>query len=115
MSNDRSFEPFIYLSTSVSQAGVDMIESIGAITGLRRIENTTIHQEIELRDLRAALAKAQAAVESYEACVLAGIERCTREEFESARLPTRGGPTEKFPDAPYCKPDQSCCYFICGN
>lgn len=29
--------------------------------------------------------------------------------------PTRGGPTEQFPDAPYCKPDQSCCDFICGN
>jgi hypothetical protein len=30
-------------------------------------------------------------------------------------LPTRGGPTEQFPDAPYCKPDQSCCDFCCGN
>jgi len=29
--------------------------------------------------------------------------------------PTRGGPTEQFPDAPYCKPDQSCCDFCCGN
>ncbi len=29
--------------------------------------------------------------------------------------PTRGGPTERHPDAPYCKPDQSCCDFICGN
>jgi hypothetical protein len=29
--------------------------------------------------------------------------------------PTRGGPSEQFPDAPYCKPDQSCCDFICGN
>jgi len=115
MSNDRSFDPFICMSTSVTQAGTDMIEAIGALTGLRRIENTTIHQEIELRELRAALAKAQAAVESYEACVLAGIETCTRDEFENARMPTRGGPTERFPDAPYCKPDQSCCDFCCGN
>ena len=29
--------------------------------------------------------------------------------------PTRGGPTEAHPDAPYCKPDQSCCDFCCGN
>lgn len=29
--------------------------------------------------------------------------------------PTRGGPTEQHPDAPYCKPDQSCCDFVCGN
>lgn len=30
-------------------------------------------------------------------------------------LPTRGGPTEKHPNAPYCKPDQSCCDWCCGN
>jgi hypothetical protein len=29
--------------------------------------------------------------------------------------PTKGGPTEQHPDAPYCKPDQSCCDFCCGN
>lgn len=29
--------------------------------------------------------------------------------------PTRGGPTEEHPDAPYCKPDQTCCDFCCGN
>jgi hypothetical protein len=29
--------------------------------------------------------------------------------------PTKGGPTEDHPDAPYCKPDQSCCDFCCGN
>lgn len=29
--------------------------------------------------------------------------------------PTKGGPTEQYPDAPYCKPDQSCCDFCCGN
>jgi hypothetical protein len=27
----------------------------------------------------------------------------------------KGGPTEKCPDRPYCKPDQSCCDFCCGN
>ncbi|WP_156795572.1 hypothetical protein [Bradyrhizobium icense] len=27
----------------------------------------------------------------------------------------RGGPTESDPDRPYCKPDQSCCDFCCGN
>lgn len=27
----------------------------------------------------------------------------------------RGGPTEQQPDRPYCKPDQSCCDFTCGN
>ena len=27
----------------------------------------------------------------------------------------RGGPTVTEPDRPYCKPDQSCCDFCCGN
>jgi hypothetical protein len=27
----------------------------------------------------------------------------------------KGGPTEKCPDRPHCKPDQSCCDFCCGN
>jgi hypothetical protein len=27
----------------------------------------------------------------------------------------RGGPTESNPNRPYCKPDQSCCDFCCGN
>lgn len=27
----------------------------------------------------------------------------------------KGGPTESNPDRPYCKPDQSCCDFVCGN
>jgi hypothetical protein len=38
-------------------------------------------------------------------------------EFQRAKSPrpTKGGPTEAHPDAPYCKPDQSCCDFCCGN
>ena len=28
---------------------------------------------------------------------------------------TRGGPTITDPDRPYCKADQSCCDFCCGN
>lgn len=27
----------------------------------------------------------------------------------------RGGPTEAKPDRPTCKPDGSCCDFVCGN
>jgi hypothetical protein len=26
-----------------------------------------------------------------------------------------GGPTEEKPNRAYCKPDQSCCDFCCGN
>ncbi|MEY9466313.1 hypothetical protein ABH973_006726 [Bradyrhizobium ottawaense] len=41
---------------------------------------------------------------------LAKLQPCSQTE-----KPTRGGPTEAHPDAPYCKPDQSCCDFCCGN
>lgn len=27
----------------------------------------------------------------------------------------KGGPTVTDPNRPYCKPDQSCCDFVCGN
>ena len=30
-------------------------------------------------------------------------------------VPLKGGPTEADPNRPYCKPDQSCCDFCCGN
>jgi hypothetical protein len=33
--------------------------------------------------------------------------------FEAVQY--KGGPTELEPDRPYCKPDQSCCDFCCGN
>ena len=115
MAEERKHEPFIFLSTSVAQAGMDMIEGIGALTGLRHAENTEHLQRLFLRDLRKDIAKAMAALDDYEACLALGIEKTTREEFGKVRMPTRGGPTEEFPDAPYCKPDQSCCDFACGN
>lgn len=31
------------------------------------------------------------------------------------RTATKGGPTVGDPNRPYCKPDQSCCDFCCGN
>lgn len=34
---------------------------------------------------------------------------------ECAHRADRGGPTVNDPDRPYCKPDQSCCDFTCGN
>lgn len=30
-------------------------------------------------------------------------------------LAQKGGPTETHPERPYCKPDQTCCDFACGN
>lgn len=31
------------------------------------------------------------------------------------RTATSGGPCASDPNRPYCKPDQSCCDFCCGN
>lgn len=37
--------------------------------------------------------------------------------LEREKIPLRkgGGPTVADPERPYCKPDQSCCDFVCGN
>jgi hypothetical protein len=40
---------------------------------------------------------------------------CTSVLSALSDKPTQGGPTAAHPDAPYCKPDQSCCDFCCGN
>lgn len=37
------------------------------------------------------------------------------ENRPTATRHTKGGPTEGDPNRPYCKPDQSCCDFCCGN
>lgn len=36
------------------------------------------------------------------------------EQSQIGRVP-HGGPTEANPNRPYCKLDQSCCDFCCGN
>lgn len=44
------------------------------------------------------------------------LERAlAREARAIAGKPTRGGPTVTDPDRPYCKDDQTCCDFCCGN
>jgi hypothetical protein len=52
-------------------------------------------------------------------CPVCGGARVVEIETQSITLddlpPARGGPTEKYPDRPYCKSDQSCCDFCCGN
>lgn len=53
--------------------------------------------------------------EAKRACEEWVREFCRKTLAAFAERPTRGGPTEDFPDAPYCKPDQSCCDFCCGN
>lgn len=39
-----------------------------------------------------------------------------RDDMRLAQLAKQsGGPTVSDPNRPYCKPDQSCCDFCCGN
>ena len=42
------------------------------------------------------------------------IYNASEKRFEAVKE-NKGGPTEADPDRPYCKPDQSCCDFCCGN
>ena len=52
--------------------------------------------------------------EGAEASVLTGKVEYPKAIF-SIQDGTKGGPTETDPLRPYCKPDQSCCDFCCGN
>lgn len=36
-------------------------------------------------------------------------------DYVASKPKSRGGPTIFHPDRPYCKDDQSCCDFVCGN
>ena len=53
--------------------------------------------------------------EAKAAAVRFATDYCNRVLTALTEKPTRGGPTEAHPDVPYCKPDQSCCDFCCGN
>jgi hypothetical protein len=63
-------------------------------------------------DHMAAWITAQRAGYSFESL---GEDMPGIREAATSPTPTSGAPTEQHPDAPYCKPDQSCCDFICGN
>jgi hypothetical protein len=81
----NQFTPFIHLSTDIIQAGTEMIERIGSLTACRRYE-----ERFELRsnpqssdwvDLRKAVQRAADALRNYDACMLDGLEKVTREQF----------------------------------
>lgn len=43
------------------------------------------------------------------------INRKLRLKEQRSPRASKGGPTESDQNRPYCKPDQSCCDFVCGN
>ena len=53
--------------------------------------------------------------EGWAATAIKRAQKYLQEELCHEERPTKGGPTENDPDRPYCKPDQSCCDFCCGN
>lgn len=88
MASKDSFTPFIHFSVNVSQAAVDMIEKIGAVTAGRRyqehFEFPSLAMKSDWEDLRKAVDRASRALASYDACVAANIQSATSEEFHSA-------------------------------
>jgi hypothetical protein len=84
MAETKKYEPFIFLSTRVTSAAVDMIEEIGFLTGVRHTSVQHIHEPHQMLGLRRAIAKAQAALASYDVVMGAGLENLTSEEFEAA-------------------------------
>jgi hypothetical protein len=76
------------------------------------------HNCTQFAELRAENEKLKAALELAERA----IEDCHEyrshthfSELVAIRSARSGGPTVAEPDRPYCKPDQSCCDFTCGN
>ena len=69
------------------------------------------------REIEAREECARRGIDPDEICADGGVtawmvvdqERQWRPEVE------RGGPTEANPNRPYCKDDQTCCDFCCGN
>lgn len=56
----------------------------------------------------------QPTIEGAQASVRTGKVEYPDAEF-TIKYGERGGPAETDPERPYCKPDQSCCDFCCGN
>lgn len=84
MADEKEFEPFILLSTRVSIAATTMLEEIGYLTGVRHTSETGSHRPHQMADLRAAIAKAAAAVDSWDVVTGAGLERLTGTAFDDA-------------------------------
>lgn len=83
-SEPRKHDLFIFLSTRVVQSGCDMIEEIGRLTGIRSKSDNNKIAAFQFSDLRHAIAKAQHTLACYDACVAAGIDTLTSEQFEAA-------------------------------
>lgn len=82
MADEREHEQFIFLSTRIVTSATDMIERVGYLSALRHRGERL--PDYLLADLRAAIAKAQSAIDSYDVLIGAGIEQCTVTAFETA-------------------------------
>jgi hypothetical protein len=88
----KSYSPFIHLATDVRQAAGDMIEQIGYLTATARFRRYSDYhpadlkrlRESDMADLRRAVKCASDALRNYDALMLAGIEKATREQFDDA-------------------------------
>lgn len=87
--SDKQYEPFIFLSSRVTSAAVDMVEEIGWLTGVRHCSVPHIHEPHQMADLRRAIVKAQAAIDHYDAATALGRESLTGVEFDALPLVKR--------------------------
>jgi hypothetical protein len=82
MDNTKKRELMIFLSVDLKQAGSDMIELVGEINGMFRLDHHI--SSWKLKDLEEAVAKAQRSLEHYKRAVAADKETLTRAEYEAA-------------------------------
>lgn len=87
---NNQFTPFIHLSCTVTQAGADMIERIGALATCRRYDERfdlkSNPNSTDWTDLRKAVQRAADALRNYDALMVSGIKnsKVTREQFDDA-------------------------------
>lgn len=86
------YDPFNCLSAQVAAAATEMIQEIGLLSGIRLWNVLHVHEPQHMVELRRAIAKAQAALDSYDVCIAAGINEVTSEEFSRAAKGREGAP-----------------------
>jgi hypothetical protein len=71
-----------HLSVEVVSAGADMIENIGVLKGVHRLEGAL--RSYQMDDLRRAIKKASDAIAAYDECETADISQPTSDEWNIA-------------------------------
>lgn len=80
---EKRYEPRIFLSTDIAQAGCDMIETIGILKGETRRGEDFSSKSWTMKQLRDAVRRASAALANYDRAIAHNRILMTRVEFNA--------------------------------